>query len=210
MIGPVMFLGILAILDVLDHRVDVSGHEIGRYGIVQHVNFLFFGLLLAGFIAALRGYVRSGKLAWAGTILLGILSLGPLLATFTLDPGNGPPSTWHGTLHFVGFVLIALIPIPACFVYAQLFRQDPRWRWYSWYSLVTGILVTAVTFAPATSSGNAYAIWTGPASMLDLVLAFAWLELLAVRLWQLTTEAGSDDGTSGTRATKAAIVIGEL
>jgi hypothetical protein len=103
MIGPVMFLGILAILDILDHRVDVSGHELGRYGIVQHLNFLLFGLLLFAFAAALRSHVRRGKLAWAGTILLGVLSFGLALGTFTLDPGSGPPSTWHGTPAFRGF-----------------------------------------------------------------------------------------------------------
>jgi hypothetical protein len=209
MIGPVMFLGILAILDLLDNRVDVSGHELGRYGVVSHLNFLFFGLLLLGFAAVLRGFVRGRKLAWAGTILLWILSFGPLLATFTLDTGSGPPSTWHGSLHVVGFLLLALAPIPACFVFALLFRRDPRWGWYSWYSLATGIVVTAVVFAPSTSSGDAYPIWTGPASMLEQVLAFTWLELIAIRLWQLASETRPEDGTRGSRATTAAVVIGE-
>lgn len=209
MIGPVMFLGILAILDILDHRVDVSGHELGRYGIVQHLNFLLFGLLLFGFAAALRSHVRRGKLAWAGTILLGVLSFGLALGTFTLDPGSGPPSTWHGTLHFVGFLLISLTPIPACLVFAALFRRDPRWRWYSWYCVAVGIALIAVTFAPPTSSGDAYAIWTGPASMLDLVLALAWLELVAIRLWQLTGETRPERGTSEARMTAATVVIGD-
>lgn len=190
MIGPPMFLGILGLLDILDGHVDVSQHELGRYGVLMHLDFLLFGLLTLALAIGLRSEIRRGKLAWAGIILLGLFGLGPVLATFTLDPGQGPPVTWHGTLHFFGFVFIALALIPACFVFARVFSSDPRWRWYQWYSLATGIALAAVAFAPSTTpdNGNAYPIWTGPASMLELVLALVWLELAAIRLWLLSRE----------------------
>jgi hypothetical protein len=209
MIGPVMYLGVLGILDLLNNKVEGSGHELSRYGIVMHLDFLIFGVLLLAFASGLRREIRRGKLAWLGTVLLWMLGLGPLLATFTLDTAPGPPSTWHGALHDVGFLLVALAPIPVCFVFALVFRGDPRWRGYSWYSLATGIVVTAVVFAPSTSSGDAYPIWTGPASMLDQVLVFAWVELVAIRLWRLTRETRPQDETTGTGATTGTVVIGE-
>jgi hypothetical protein len=188
MVGPAMFLAILAVLDLIDRQVEVSGHELGRAGLLMHLNFLAFGVLTLAFATALRSGIRSGMLAWVGTGLLWLFGLGPVLATFTLDPGSGAPTTWHGTLHDIGFLLLALSLIPACLVFAWLFRKDRRWRGFQWYSLATGIALAAVVFAPPTSGSDAYPIWTGPASMLELVLECAWLQLIAVRLWQLTRQ----------------------
>jgi hypothetical protein len=200
-----MFLGILALLDLVDRQVEVSGHELGRAGLLMHLNFLAFGVLTLAFATALRTGVRPGTLAWVGTALLWLFGLGPVLATFTFDPGSGGPTTWHGTLHDVGFLLVALSLIPACFVFAWLFRKDRRWHGFQWYSLATGIALAAVVFAPSTSPGDSYPIWTGPASMLELVLECAWLALVAVRLWQLTRQtewrgSGSRVGTTTTTA----------
>jgi O-antigen/teichoic acid export membrane protein len=196
-IGPVMFLGVLAILDLVDNRVDLSGHELGRVPLAMHLDFLIFGLLSFGLAVGLVREVRKGRLALTGGILLSLFALGPVLCTFTLDAGSGPPSTWHGTLHFFGFLLIALALIPVVFVFAWLFRGDNKWGRYEWYSLVTGIAVIAVVFIPAngpsntgTASASAYPLWFGPASMLELVIAFAWLELVAIRLWLLSQQRG--------------------
>jgi hypothetical protein len=183
-----MFLAVLVVLDVVDRRVEVSGHELGRAGLLMHLNFLAFGVLTLMFAAALRTVVRPGRLAWVGTVLLWLAGLGPVLATFTLDPGSGGPTTWHGALHDVGFLLLALSLVPACFVFARVFRKDRRWHGFEWYSLGNGIALAVVVFAPATSAGDSYPIWTGPASMLELALVSAWLEVVAVRLWQLTRQ----------------------
>jgi hypothetical protein len=140
-----------------------------------------------------------------GTGLLWLFGLGPVLATFTPDPGSGPPRTWHGTLHDVGFLLLALSLIPACLVFAWLFRKDRSWRGFQWYSLATGIALAAVVFAPPTSQGDSYPIWTGPASMLEVVLECAWLALISVRPWQVTRQTewrglGSRVGTTSKAA----------
>ena len=187
MVGPVLFLVVLALLDVLDGSIDVSAHELGRAGWLMHLDFFVFGLLVLALASVVPRALRSGRLAGVGTGLLCLWGLGPLLATFTLDWQNGgPPTTWHGTLHFLGFLLVALAPIPTLFVFAWLFRRDERWRGFQWYSLLMGIALVAVVFGPPTSEGDAYPIWTGPASMLELALACAWLELVAIRLWRLS------------------------
>lgn len=201
MIGPLLFLGILTLLDLVDRQVEVSGHELGRAGLLMHLDFLAFGVLTLTFATALRIAVPAGRLAWVGTGLLYLFGLGPVLCTFTLDPGSAGPTTWHGTLHDFGFLLLALSLIPACFLFAWLFSNDRRWQGFQWYSLATGIALAAVVFAPSTSAGDSYPIWTGPASMLELVLGCAWLALVAVRLWQLTHQtewrgSGSRVGTT--------------
>jgi hypothetical protein len=40
-----MFLAVLALLDLIDRQVEVSGHELGRAGLLMHLNYLAFGVL---------------------------------------------------------------------------------------------------------------------------------------------------------------------
>jgi hypothetical protein len=200
-IGPVLFLAVLGLLDILNGRLDLSGNELGRFGVLMHLDFLVFGLLLLAFALGLRRHLRPGKASFTATALLLLFALGPLLATFTLDPGNGPPSTWHGTLHFFGFLLITLALVPALVVFAWVFRGDPRWRGYSWISLTVAVVMAVDVFAPNTPSGSSYPIWSGPASMLELALIGAWLVTTASRLWTL---AGMNRTSAGHNRSEAA------
>ncbi len=191
-VGPVVFLGVLLLLDAIHGLVDVSGHELLSFGIVMHLNFLLFGAATICFSIELRTWLRRGTMGTIGCALIGVLGLGPVLATFTFDPGHGAPTSWHGWLHFGGFLLVSLVPLAATLVLAGGMRKDLRWRGYQWYSLLTGVAATIVVFAPDNSAPDEYPIWTGPGSMLELVLVLAWLEVLAIRVVRLSRQHGAE------------------
>lgn len=189
MAAPALFLGILLLLDLLASRVEVSDHELGPRGWLMHANFALFGLLVIVFARALRTHLGRRRSARVATVFLSLFGVGALLGTFTPDPG--PNTTWHGAVHIAGFLLVALTMLPGLFAYAVAFRGDSGLRHYAWSSLTLGVALVAIVFAPQTAHGDDYPIWTGPASMLQLVLIGVWIELVAVRLWTLSRSAST-------------------
>lgn len=187
MVAPALFLGLLLLLDLLASRVEVSDHELGPRAWLMHLAFAAFGLLVIVFARALHASLGRRRSALAATVFLTLFGLGALLGTFTPDPGSR--TTWHGAAHLAGFLLVSVMLLPGLFAFAVAFRRAPGWRSYSWFSLVLGIVLVVVVFAPQTSHGNDYPMWTGPASMLQLVLIGIWLELVAVRMWTLSRSA---------------------
>ena len=186
MLAPAVFLGGLLVLDLIAGRVEVSDHELGPHGWLMHLVFLAFGVLVltlaAGLFRSFRGR-RSGHIA---AVFVGIFGLGGLLGAITPDPDE--PHTWHGLVHFGGFLLVTLALLPAMVSFAVAARRDPRWRGFAWGSAAAAVGTAVVVFAPATSSGSDYALWTGPASMLELVVLCAWIEAVALRLYRLARE----------------------
>lgn len=184
-----LFLAILVLLDIVDRRIDLSGHELGRLGPIMNANFFLFGALALWFALTMRTLMRNGKAAIAATVALVLFAFGPLLATFTLDLQNGgPPTSWHGTLHFIGFMLIALTFLPAALLFALAFRGDRRWRGLELVSAIVGIALVAIVFAPIPAT-QPYPLWTGPASMLELFLIGAWMVGVAMRARTIVRES---------------------
>jgi hypothetical protein len=184
MVAPAVFLGGLLVLDLLAGRVEVSEHELGPRAWVMHGIFALTGLLVLTFAVALGhglGDRRSGRVA---RFFVGLFGTGMLLGTVTPDPDE--PHSWHGLVHFAGFLLVTLALLPAMIALGVAVRRDGRWRGYGWGSISFAVLVAVVVFAPQTGDGSDYALWTGPASMLELVLLCAWLAAVAVRLDRLS------------------------
>jgi hypothetical membrane protein len=181
---PVVFLGGLALLDALAGRVEVSEHELGPRGWLMHGIFLLTELLVLAFAAALGRQVAGRRSARVARIFVGLFGVGALLGTFTPDPDQ--PHTWHGLVHFAGFLLVTLALLPAMIAFSAAVRGKAEWRGFAWGSIAAAVLILVVVFAPPTSKGTDYALWTGPASMLELVLLFAWIEVVAMRLRRLS------------------------
>jgi hypothetical membrane protein len=184
MVAPVVFLGGLALLDALAGRVEVSDHELGPRAWLMHGIFLITGLLVLAFAVAVGRQIggrRSGRVA---RIFVGVFGVGALVGTFTPDPDQ--PHSWHGLVHFAGFLLVTLALLPAMVAFGLAVRRNAQWRGFAWGSFALAVGIVVVVFAPATATGNDYALWTGPASMLELMLLFAWIEVVAIRLLALS------------------------
>ena len=185
--APLVFLGGLALLDALAGRVEVSDHELGSRAWLMHAVFLVAGLLVLAFAVALGRQLAGRRSAGVTRFFVGLFGVGALLGTFTPDPDE--PHTWHGLVHFAGFLLVTLALLPAMAAFALAVRGNQQWRGFGWASAAAAVGTVAVVFAPATSTGNDYALWTGPASMLELVLVFGWIEVVALRLLALSRDA---------------------
>jgi hypothetical protein len=179
-----VFLGGLALLDALAGRVEVSDHELGPRAWLMHGVFGITGVLVLVFALALGRQLGGRHSGGVTRFFVGLFGVGALLGTFTPDPDE--PHTWHGLAHFAGFLLVTLGLLPAMVAFALAVRGNGRWRGFAWGSAVAAVVTVVVVFAPATSTGNDYALWTGPASMLELVLLFASIELVAIRLLALS------------------------
>jgi hypothetical protein len=192
MLAAPLFLGVLLLLDLLASRVEVSDHELGPRAWLMHADFAVFGLLVLGFARALRGHLGSRRSVRVATVFLTLFGVGAFLGTFTPDPGS--TTSWHGAVHIAGFLLVAVMLLPALVAFTVAFRRTAEWRAQSWFSLVLAIVMAGVVFAPQTARGDDYPLWTGPASMLQLVLIGSWIEVIAVRLWLLSrpARAGED------------------
>jgi len=206
--GP-LYIGVALIQGLTRGGFDLMHHDVsllsnGELGWIQITNFLVTGLLVIAGAVGMRREMRremrramhSGLGRTWGPLLVGIYGLGLIGAgIFVADPMNGfPPGTpanantisWHGLLHFITGGLGFLALIAACFVFALRFAALGQRGWTA-YSAATGIIFFAAFFGIASGSGQAWSIigfWIG------VVLAWAWLSVMAARLM-----AGLPDAT---------------
>lgn len=176
----------------------VSYLSLGAEGWVQVVNFLLYGLLISGFACGVWRLLRPGCSALWGAILLGVYGLALILAgLFVTDPGLGyppgasrSPQTLHGTIHGVAGLLVFVSISAATMVLARRFAGDPLWRGWALSSLLTGLL-TLVLFVITTilsaldQQGVLPNSPTGLFQRVDILLAWGWIALLALRLLRL-------------------------
>ena len=202
-VAPIWFWATLALLAVLHGVIDVSGHQLLRYGFLMYLGFFAYGALTLIFVWGLRQRLRPGRRSTAALIFLALFGCGPLLAVFTMGVEQGPPQSWHAALHFSGLLLVTLMPIIALPLFASAVWSDPRWRGVGPFSLVVAGVVTAVVFLPPAPA-EGYAIWTGPGSMADIVLIGSWQIVASRRLARLskrpesmgeTAKASADENT---------------
>ena len=169
-------------------RHDVSLLSTGDLGWIQITNFLVTGLLTLACAVGMRRVLHSGRGSTWGPLLIGVYGLGLIGAgIFTADPALGfPPGTpadataisWHGLMHFVTAAPGFLALIAACFVFARRFAT-PNQRGWAVYSVITGVVFFAGFFGIASGSGQS---WTILGFWIAVVLAWAWLAAMAIRL----------------------------
>jgi hypothetical protein len=173
--------------DLLHH--DVSLQSNGDLGWVQITNFVVTGLLVIAGAAGIRRVRQEGPGRTWGPLLIGLFGLGLIGAgVFVADPMNGfPPGTpagmpaslsWHSLLHLLSAAVGFLSLIAACFVFARRFFALRQRAWGA-YSVVTGVIFFAAFAGVASGSAQAAIVigfWIG------VVLAFAWISAMAVRL----------------------------
>jgi hypothetical protein len=128
---------------------------LGPVGWLQVLSFAFFRLTLIIFALGLhRAVASSGRPPWAAQALLVVAGVALVLAAFKTDPHlMQGPQTWHGTIHFLAFLLLVLSFFLSLFFWWRRLRGDPRWRAYAPYTLITTILYIALLFASTWQRG---------------------------------------------------------
>jgi len=159
----------------------VDNHEVpypsatarGDFGWLQMVNFAVAGILVATFAVGFRREFRrriSGRVATAG---FGLFTAGLLLNVGQTDLGD-EPTTWHGAMHDVGFLLTLLSMLIAYSASGLALRDNPAWR--GWRLLGwTPVLLVAIAFTGAGLPGDL-------GFYLFLIVAFGWYTLMGAHL----------------------------
>ena len=195
LIGPLVFGVIVTMLTFLEydfmiglgwdpvHSSDVpwpSALALGPYGYFQVANFVFFGGCLISFGLGLQRGVRAGgRSSRVGPALVIVAGIAMLLLGFKADPRtSGLPQSWHGWIHALAFVVVALAILAAYFVLWPRLKRDPLWSGYDFYTLIRGILCVILLFMSFTD----LIIPGQVAFYLFLAVMLAWIEVIAIRL----------------------------
>ncbi|HEX8036596.1 MAG TPA: DUF998 domain-containing protein [Ktedonobacterales bacterium] len=175
-------------------RHDISLLSNGNLGWIQITNFVLTGLLTIAGAVGMRRILQGSRGGTWGPLLVGVYGLGLIGAgLFTADPALGfPPGTpadahaisGHGLMHFVSGGVGFLALIAACFVFARRFASLGQRSW-SVYSLATGVIFFAAFVGIAVGSNGSGAALTAVilAFSVAVVLAWAWISAMAVRMW---------------------------
>jgi hypothetical membrane protein len=194
-LGPILFVLIFTVEGWLRPgyeplKMYVSELSLGPRGWIQIVNFVLFGLMLLIFTRSVAAEFQSGKASRGGIILLAILGVCFLFSgPFIMDPPDTAPSqmTLHGTAHgILGGIVFLLMPL-TCFVFLRRFREDPKWQFLQWPTLVLGtfsaaavLLLTVATKSPTAQ--NISTDWLGLIQRAAIVPFMMWIFIFALGL----------------------------
>ena len=158
----------------------------GDFGLVQTVSFVVTGLLGGVFAVGFRREFRHRIVGWVASAGLGLFSVGMLLSAV---PGDLPdePTSWHGTVHDLGFLCFLLSMLVGYSASGLALRGNPawrRWRLLGW----TPLVLTAVAFTNAGLPGDV-------GFCLFLALGLGWFTVMSGRLLAVDREADEHRGS---------------
>lgn len=162
-----------------------SGLALGKYGTVQIANFAVTGLLVLIFVLRFRHEFRRRRSARIATAFLASWALFVMASAFPTDRATAAghtPDTWHGWVHVLAFVVVAVASVAAPVCVAVALRGNERWRGFTTLSAAVAIAVLVLFLLPLGD----------PAFLGVLVVLFGWFAALGVRLLGL-------EGTSESR-----------
>ncbi len=171
----VLFISVFVILGALAPGYDglhetISALEITTLSLAQRANFFVFGLLMCCFAAGLRCELVRGR----GAILI------PLFQIFAGLGVIGDAIFIYEPLHLVCDLVAFNSGLLVLFLFAWRFRQDPAWRGWTTYSIVTALATMALlgAFGLANHLG-------GPAGLLEKLATSTralWTALFTAKL----------------------------
>jgi Protein of unknown function (DUF998) len=178
---------------------DVSLLSNGSLGWIQIANFVVTGAMVIACAIGISRALAGGRSALWAPLLIGLYGLGLVAAgIFVADPMYGfPPGTAagkpavitvHGMLHIAAAGIGFLGLVSACFVLARRFAREGRRSWM-WFSLATGIAFLAA-FAGVASGSDSVAVIV--AFWAALIVAWAWMAALSVRLYRQVSRQTAD------------------
>ncbi len=148
----------------------------GPYGWLQVASFALAGLLVLVFCDSLRPALPRRRIARVGSWLTTLIGVALLASAAPIDDamlaGNGP-TTWHGVIHMLAFLLLMLTTILGPVVLGLGLRRSTPWRPFAILSpAAAAAMVAALVLAPHGQGGF----------VIYLTILFAWTAGLATRL----------------------------
>lgn len=186
--GP-LFVTTAVVQILVRDGFDLARHPIsllanGPWGWVQSANFIVAGVLSMIFAYAAAPHLRGGRRGGAGPVLIGLFGLGLVVGgVFKADPAMGFPAgapmgypatlSTSSVIHAFAPPLSFLCLVAACLVLARQFAATGARR-----SAVVTVVVAVTCFLLPLPFGPGHSVRL----FVAVVLGFAWLTTLAVRL----------------------------
>ncbi len=184
----------------------ISALSLGPGGWVQQVNFVAFGVIIIWTAFAWRKFLKGGVGATWYAIFRVLEGLGLIVdGFFSQDPAFGYPKgaaltapTLHGAIHVI-FAFVSIIAIVlGLFVLARRFAEEPGWRGWATYSVLTGILTIVLITVFGVLNGQHSEI-AGLFERLATSLGTLWGLVFLTRLWMGTGFGSFKHQISSTR-----------
>ena len=189
-IGPVLFVAIAIVMTILEwdflhqlgwHLVEdssvpyPSSTAMGPYGWLQTLNFIQVGLsVIAIAIGLWRTVQPRPRVGIAFVVIAGVALL---LSMFTTDGTTNTPTTWHGYIHGIAFLLLVFSTLLGAIALAIQLRNNAQWRGVALAAIGVPIVIVATLFL-----GGAVKQAGGIIGIISLLVVFGWYELLGVGL----------------------------
>jgi hypothetical protein len=195
-IGPVLFVVVAIVMTMLEwdflHRLGwhlvqdssvpyPSSTAMGPYGRLQTFNFIQVGLSIIATAVGLWRTVQPRPRVGIGFVALAGAAI--VLAMFTTDGSTNAPTTWHGTIHSLAFILKLFATLLASLALAIQLRNNDQWKAVARVSIAVPILIIGTLFLTGAVRQAG-----GLLSIVSLLVILGWYELLALRLLILTTK----------------------
>lgn len=164
----------------------ISEYAVGQYGWVMTTCFL---AMAGGCLMLLFGLALSGpgsSLAWVGTLLLAVPSVGLVIsALFPMD-GTGAPSTRTGDIHDISFLVNVVSIFLTTVLLSVGFGSSPRWRSFQRTAVIlSSLVVLAFVLQFLTIQWRAF---FGLANRFFVLVLFTWFFAISIRLRKMTIE----------------------
>lgn len=152
-------------------RQTISALEFTSVGIAQRLNFLVFGVTLCVFALALRRELGAGR----GAVLIPVLQCTSGIGVI------GDAIFIYEPMHMVCDLIAFNSALLFLFLFAWRFSGDNRWKGWTAFSILTGLLMMALltAFGVANHLG-------GPAGAFEKLASLtrtSWSTLLVLRLY---------------------------
>ena len=164
-------------------RHPISLLSLGELGWIQITNFIVAGLLSLACAVGMWRVLHPGRAGTWGPLLVGSFGLGLIIGgAFVTDPDLGyPPGvpaaaepSWHGMVHNIGPALAFDALLIAALVLMRRFLGLRQRAWAA-YCALTALALLGLTWWPSTAG-------ISMRLALAIVVAYAWLTALAIRL----------------------------
>jgi hypothetical protein len=160
-----------------EHNVPYpSGLALGDGGWAQMLNFAVTGLLVLVFVRALRHELPDRRSSRVASVLMTVMAVAMITSAAPTDRDfTASPSTWHGWMHGISFLVILLCTVVTPLVTARALRGEARWRPLGTVSVAVSVVCALSLFVPSQVGFYVF-----------LVTLFGWISALAVRYSRLT------------------------
>jgi len=204
-LAPILWFSLVIILGLLEpgyshmtKTMSVLGGVGGIRGFIFNLGLSLVGILIILFSIALHKNINKGKGSKVGSVLLVLGGIGMIISGIfhcNLNCTNALLETdFTGIMHMLfAFIAGMCLAISPFFIFARL-RKDSKWKNYSKYTLITGIManVPGIIFWITLATVRFPSI-EGIIQRAGIVFVFIWIGVMSLKMLKLNMKKKIND-----------------